>query len=71
MNACRCGRDVRLRAFLVAVSRHRGVTHYIEHLDGTRVCVPGDWTCCALKPYKTPREHEKLRDRWNKATEGR
>lgn len=51
MIPCSCGKGVRLRAFRISVNRKRGVAHYLEHLDGTRPCIPGEWSCSALKPY--------------------
>ena len=51
MNPCRCGRAVALRAARITFMRRRGVTHWIEHQDGSKVCCPGVWTCVAFKPY--------------------
>ena len=31
--------------------RRRGVAHWIEHRDGSKVCDPGVWTSVAFKPY--------------------
>lgn len=48
---CTCGREVRLRVMRISVNRKRGVTHWLEHMDGTKPCIDGDWSCAALKPY--------------------
>jgi len=65
MNNCTCGKDVRLRACKITVNRHRGITNWIEHMDGTRVCPPGEWSSAEMKPYQTPRQSAALVDRWN------
>ena len=67
MKDCTCGQPVRLRASRISVNRRRGVVHWIEHMDGTKVCVPGEWSCAAIKPYpKRDADHEyaKLTARW-------
>lgn len=68
MKDCTCGRNVRLRANIISVNRKRGVAHWIEHMDGTRVCVLGDWGCAALKPYakvESERPSRKLVALWD------
>jgi hypothetical protein len=70
MTNCTCGRFVRLRAVKISVNRKRGVSHWIEHMDGTNVCVAGDWTCAALKPYakvENDRPSRQLVARWESA----
>ena len=51
MNPCSCGRAVALRAARITFMRRRGVAHWIEHQDGSKLCRPGVWTCVAFKPY--------------------
>lgn len=52
MTPCVCGKRVRLGAMRVSVNRQRGVFHHIVHMaDDTKPCIPGDWSCCMLKPY--------------------
>jgi len=65
MENCICGKGVRLRGNRMRINRKNGVYHYIEHMDGTKVCPPGDWNCIALKPYKTPSESDSLIKKWN------
>lgn len=48
---CSCGRDVRLGGTRVRVNRKNGVFHQIVHMDGSPVCVPGEWTTLMFKPY--------------------
>lgn len=66
MTDCHCGRAVRLRVVRISINRRRGVSHWIEHIDGTPAC-GGPWDCAALKPYprdEAQRESAKLRQRW-------
>ena len=70
MKNCSCGKEVRLRAYKISINRKRGVGHYIEHMDGTPVCVEGSWSCAALKPYpkiESERESRKMMSKWEKA----
>ena len=51
----------------VSVNRKRGVAHWIEHVNGTKPCGGGDWSCAALKPYprdESKREYSLLKARW-------
>ena len=68
MNDCTCGKEVRLRACKITVNRRRGVTTWIEHMDGTRVCPSGEWSSAEMKPYQTPRQSDGLRQRWDSIT---
>jgi len=65
MNKCPCGKEARLRGCKITVNRRRGITHWIEHMDGTKVCPPGEWSSAEMKPYRTPRECDRMVDRWN------
>ena len=67
MTKCVCGKDVRLRACKIRVYQRSGIINFIEHMDGTRVCVPGKWSCAELKPYRAPRQAELLVERWQDA----
>ncbi len=74
MSPCTCGKEVRLGAFRLRVNRRQGVGHYIEHMDGTKVCPEGEWTSAALKPYpkdETQREYAKLKSRWESVADRR
>jgi len=51
MKDCSCGKPVRLGVFRITVAGKGGVSHYIEHRNGTAVCVDGDWQCATMKPY--------------------
>ncbi len=67
MKNCTCGKAVRLRAVAISVNRRRGVSHWIEHMDGSKVCLAGDWGCAALKPYakvESERPSRQLIARW-------
>jgi len=66
MNNCTCGKEVRLRACKITVNRHRGITNWIEHMDGTKVCVPGEWSSAEMKPYRTPRQSAVMMERWDR-----
>lgn len=66
---CECGKQVRLGALKIRVSGKYGVCHYIEHMDGSKMCKSG-FECAAIKPYpKNEREKEyyKLIERWNES----
>ena len=68
MKNCICGKEVRLGAMKISVNRKRGVTNYILHMDGSKVCVPGDWTSVMMKPYPMPvetRPSRMLIRKWN------
>jgi hypothetical protein len=65
MNNCTCGKRVRLRGYKMTCEGKKGIHHWIEHIDGTKICPAGVWGCNAFKPYKTPREYENLIARWN------
>lgn len=70
MKKCVCGKEVRLRA--VKCPRPKGVINWIEHMDGTPVCVPGDWECRMWKPYpKTSHEYPSwgMMARWDAGPE--
>lgn len=67
MKPCACGKDVRLRASKIG---RCGVFNYIQHVDGTPVCIPGKWDCIMLKPYpKTNQEYpsRKMIARWEQS----
>ncbi len=67
MKNCTCGKAVRLRAVKISFNRKRGVSHWIEHMDGSSVCIAGDWTCAAFKPYakvESERPYWQLIARW-------
>ena len=66
MNNCPCGKEVRLRACKITVNRSHGITNWIEHMDGTKVCPPGEWSSAEMKPYGTPSESAALVDRWHR-----
>ena len=71
MKDCVCGKPVRLSATRITVNRRRGVAHAIVHMNGGSVCISGDWTCAAMKPYpknEDERESRKLMSRWEKAS---
>ena len=44
-------RAQRVRVTVAGAGTRRGVLHRLEHMDGTRVCVDGEWSTVALKPY--------------------
>lgn len=67
MKDCECGKPVRLRAQKITVNRHRGVTHWIEHMDGSQVCRSGEWSCAMMKPYpknEADKPWHQMRARW-------
>lgn len=66
---CSCGRDVRLRAMHIRFNGKRGIAHYLEHVDGTAVCVPGSWSCSMLKPYPKNEDDKPYRKMMLKFTE--
>lgn len=69
--ACHCGKEVRLRVSRITWHRRRGLTHWIEHADGTKVCIPGEWSCAEFKPYQQraeDRDYAKLLRRWDEAS---
>ena len=68
LQACSCGKEVTLRVTRISVNRKCGVTHWIQHVDGTKPCVHGDWSSAALKPYhrdETQRPYALLMAKWN------
>jgi len=74
MRDCRCGTSVVLRVARLTFDRRRGVTHWIEHWDGSKVCEPGPWSCVAFKPYPNAaemRESSKLLRGWAARGEAR
>jgi hypothetical protein len=71
LRVCHCGQRVRLRASRITYGGWFGIAHWIEHVDGTRVCIPGEWSCATFKPYpKRAEDHEyfKLMRRWDEAS---
>ncbi len=68
MTNCTCGKAVRLRAIAISVNRRRGVSNWIEHMDGSAVCPSGDWTSAMLKPYpkiESERPSRQMIARWD------
>jgi hypothetical protein len=64
---CACGRGVVLRGARISFNRRRGIMHWIEHRDGSKVCEEGAWSCAAFKPYpkaEAEKEYAKLLARW-------
>jgi hypothetical protein len=64
---CWCGREVRLRMVKVGFRGQRGVEHWIEHQDTSRVCPPGRWSCIEWHPLQgseMDREYWHMRMRW-------
>lgn len=52
----------------MSVNRRRGIVHWIEHVNGSAVCVGGLWNSISLKPYpkvEAETEWRKLVTRWN------
>jgi|LakMenEpi03Aug12_release.lakeMendotaPanAssembly.Ray.scaffolds.fasta_scaffold3232259_2 hypothetical protein len=70
-NCATCGKPVRLRAFRIRIAGRSGVSHYIEHTDGSRMH-SDEWSCCTLKPYPRVEADQpwmKMMDRWDAAQE--
>ena len=66
---CTCGKDIRIRAMPVTFNRKRGVCHYLQHSDFTKLCIEGDWSAVMFKPYpkdENERPKVKMFDEWNK-----
>lgn len=57
MKPCTCGQEVRLRGRKLG----HGIWNYIEHMDGTPVCVPGAWETVMAKPYPAREEDRPAR----------
>jgi hypothetical protein len=68
LNNCTCGKEVKLHARLTQTIYHRGIAHWIEHEDGTGVCLPGTWISVEVEPYEMPPQREVLVGKWNQAT---
>ncbi len=61
MKPCSCGKEVRLRAIPIRVNRKLGVMHWIEHMDGSKVCREGLWQCAMVKPYPPEEERDRVK----------
>lgn len=51
MENCKCGKKVRLRAFKINMDRKNGISKYLQHMDGSKVCEIGEWNTLMMKPY--------------------
>lgn len=56
MSPCTCGREVRMRALKTRVMGYSGITHWLEHTDGSMWCHE-KFEAYMEKPY--PKEGER------------